>query len=423
MNKLTDEYELKKMDDLCYFIRGVTFSKSDVTKKPKDNFSPVLRAGNISNELILDKDLIYIPNNVISKNQFLIQNDIAICLSSGSANLVGKSAQLKSKFKGTVGAFCGIIRPKSEKYSGFIFLWLKSEEFITWRNDQSRGANIQNLKFSDLKNINIKIPKNLNHLKKVVDESKKKIELVEFIKISVEKQKDVIYKIQSTVLQDNFPYNEGDKLPDGWNWTRIGEIINEIKSGLACGDKSKLNGHPHLRMNNISNNQSIDLSLLWRIPATDNDVEKYTVKQNDILFNNTNSKALVGKCSLFDLDSEEKYLFSNHLTRIRTNENINPEYLVYFINLLWFKRYFENNCETWVNQSAVRLEDTLFKLEIPIPKDLKIQTDIVNKIKRKIKLQYKINKSIEEKLNAALLMQRTILNDVFLNDKIKNGKK
>lgn len=107
-------------------------------------------------------------------------------------------------------------------------------------------------------------------------------------------------------------------------------------------------------MNNISNDMRMDLSLLWRIPANENEIKTYSVQREDILFNNTNSAALVGKSCLFNLESKETFLFSNHITRIRTKNSLDSRYFLYWINVLWQKRYFENNCDKWVNQAAIR---------------------------------------------------------------------
>ncbi|MCE8426070.1 MAG: hypothetical protein J5U17_09885, partial [Candidatus Methanoperedens sp.] len=132
-------------------------------------------------------------------------------------------------------------------------------------------------------------------------------------------------------------------------------ILNS-QSGIACGEKSRKVGYPHLRMNNISNNMNLDLKLLWRIPATENEIRSYSLQKGDILFNNTNSADLVGKCCLFDIDSNETFLFSNHLTRIRTKNTLNAKYLLYWVNFLWQKQYFKDNCDKWVNQAAIRVD-------------------------------------------------------------------
>ncbi|MFH1951492.1 MAG: restriction endonuclease subunit S [Pseudomonadota bacterium] len=194
------------------------------------------------------------------------------------------------------------------------------------------------------------------------------------------------------------------KLPKGWRWEKIGDHISNFQSGLACGEKSKNTGHPHLRMNNISKEFKLDLDLLWKIPATDKEIEKYSVQKGDLLFNNTNSSELVGKSCLFEIKSNDKFLFSNHLTKIQTKRTMSSKYLLYWISFLWLKRYFKDNCDKWVNQAAARAEDVLFPHVIPFPPTYDEQIAIANKLESKMA-------DIEKMRQAALRQKEAV--DVF----------
>ena len=110
-------------------------------------------------------------------------------------------------------------------------------------------------------------------------------------------------------------------LPAGWRWEEIGPHIADFRTGIARGQKSRKEGFPHLRMNNIPSELRLSLSELWRIPASDAELREYYLHDDDILFNNTNSRDLVGKTCLFRRPSDETFLFSNHITRIRTRSH------------------------------------------------------------------------------------------------------
>lgn len=138
------------LGELCEFIRGVSFDKSDTS--PLQNHPddiPILRAGNIQDDLLTNIDLLWVPAALVRPEQLLRVGDIAICMSSGSAQVVGKTAALTSPWRGSVGAFCGIVRPKNDD-GGFLRWWFRSANFVAWRDSQARGANIQNLRFSQL---------------------------------------------------------------------------------------------------------------------------------------------------------------------------------------------------------------------------------------------------------------------------------
>jgi len=153
---LPDTWQFEKLGKLCEFIRGVSFSPADVLYESKEGYLPILRAGNISRDLNLLDDLIWIPATNVSEKQRLQIGDIVVCMSSGSASVVGKTAHLTSDFGGSVGAFCGIIRSNGD--STFLAHWFRSPSYFEWRNNQARGANIQNLRFSQMAEIILPLP-------------------------------------------------------------------------------------------------------------------------------------------------------------------------------------------------------------------------------------------------------------------------
>lgn len=156
-------------------------------------------------------------------------------------------------------------------------------------------------------------------------------------------------------------------LPDDWHWEEIGPHIAEFRTGIARGQKSRKDGYPHLRMNNISNELRLSLAESWRIPASDAEMKDYALRDGDILFNNTNSRDLVGKSCLFRRPSDETFLFSNHITRIRTKDSLSPHYFVFWLNHVWRRGFFREKCDVWVNQAAVRVEDLVFPTKLPLP--------------------------------------------------------
>jgi type I restriction enzyme, S subunit len=148
----------KTLDELCDFIRGVTFDKADVSANPRADYLPILRAGNISRELDTRNDLVWVPSRNVSNEQKLKRDDIAICMSSGSPEVVGKTARVAMDYSGSVGSFCGIIRPKDPDVGAWVAYYFQSDSFRRHRDAIARGANIQNLRFSQFENIEIPMP-------------------------------------------------------------------------------------------------------------------------------------------------------------------------------------------------------------------------------------------------------------------------
>ena len=76
-------------------LRGVSYKKAVARETPAEGYLPILRATNIQDErLILDSELVYVPEKYVKLEQILEPGDVVICMSSGSKHLVGKTAQL-----------------------------------------------------------------------------------------------------------------------------------------------------------------------------------------------------------------------------------------------------------------------------------------------------------------------------------------
>ncbi len=148
----------KSLDELCDFIRGVTFDKAHASASARADYLPILRAGNISGELDTRNDLVWVPSRNVADEQKLRRDDIAICMSSGSPEVVGKTARVRTDYIGSVGSFCGIIRPKTHDVGAWVTYYFQSDSFRRHRDAIARGANIQNLRFSQFENIQIPMP-------------------------------------------------------------------------------------------------------------------------------------------------------------------------------------------------------------------------------------------------------------------------
>jgi len=145
-------------EGLADVIRGVTFSQGDSVREALPGYVPVLRAGNISDRLIIDDGLVWVPPRFVAPQQRLRRNDIVMCTSSGSAALVGKCAISESDFDGSWGAFNAVIRVRDHIAPRYLYFWLQSVEFRNWRDRAAKGANIQNLRHSDLAALAVPLP-------------------------------------------------------------------------------------------------------------------------------------------------------------------------------------------------------------------------------------------------------------------------
>jgi type I restriction enzyme S subunit len=195
----------------------------------------------------------------------------------------------------------------------------------------------------------------------------------------------------------------GHSLPKGWQWVKFGDIIAESQPGFASGQRDS-NGVIQLRMNNVDTRGNLVWDEFLRVPANKEAIEKFSLKIGDVVFNNTNSTELVGKSALFT-GHEEPITYSNHFTRLRTKPDVaDPGFITFWLISQWQAKTFENICNRWIGQSAVKT-DKLFALEIPLP-PLDEQRRIASRLNEQLAAVKSARKAAEEQLE----LSNTLIN-------------
>lgn len=350
-------WETVPLDSVSEVIRGVTFAKADSSSTQIENSLPVLRAGNIQEQIILDDGLVYVSEDKIKDSQLLKMNDIVMCTSSGSSKLVGKSARLKNDWNGSFGAFCAGIRPNPQYVSpSFIFHFLQSPVFRRWTTS-SDGVGIKNIRSSDLKAFPIPLPPfaEQKRIATILDKA-------DALRQKRQQALDHLNQLGQSIFYEMF----GDPAvnPKKWPTGTIRQLVEEAKYGTSKKANTEGKGMPILRMGNITYDGQIDLSDLKYVEFSKKEFPKYTTKTGDILFNRTNSKELVGKTAV--VRQCEPLAIAGYLVRARTNSLANPHYISGYLNSQHGKLTLSKMCNNIVgmaNINAQKFQD--IKIAIP----------------------------------------------------------
>lgn len=156
-HELPDNWIWVPFGELHYLVRGVTYSKGDVSDSASTGFVPILRANNIGPTLTHD-DPVYVKSERVSPDQYLRRGDYMIALSSGSKNLVGKAALVPDDLDRAFGGFCGAVRLFDPSLVGFVGVFLSSDLYRDSISAGSRGIGINNLKKEVLANLHFPLP-------------------------------------------------------------------------------------------------------------------------------------------------------------------------------------------------------------------------------------------------------------------------
>jgi len=194
---------------------------------------------------------------------------------------------------------------------------------------------------------------------------------------------------------------------DSWEKKSVGELCISLKYGTA--KKSDASGNVVvLRMGNLRQGE-IDWSDLAYSNDSD-DIEKYKLFSGDVLFNRTNSAALVGKTAIYR--GEHPAIYAGYLIKLDyDHDKIIGDYLNYALNTLDAKKYCNSVKTDGVNQSNINAKKIgAYSFNVPsIPE----QEKIVSVIQKLLSKEQQAKEAAEAVLDQIDLMKKSILARAF----------
>ena len=152
------------------------------------------------------------------------------------------------------------------------------------------------------------------------------------------------------------------ELPRGWVEDTLGAIGTKAQSGFPSGrHNADGRGVPHLRPMNIDRLGRIDLNEVKYVEGA----RERWLEPGDVLFNNTNSPALIGKTAYFERPGT--YAFSNHMTRLQPPAGVDPKFLAHQLHTKWMRGDFQLLCSHHVNQASVSAARLLSEVPVVLP--------------------------------------------------------
>ena len=275
------------------------------------------------------------------KRTNLSGNEILMCV-RGNTGVVSIASQELNGANVTRGIVP--IRFDSKKINHLFGFYILSSDYVQKQiKEKTYGAALMQINISDLKNINIHFPeeKEQRRIVAILDEA--------FADIAAAKEKaEQNLKNAKEVFEAHLQGIFATPKPD-WQTKKIGDICKSIEYGTSS--KSQKSGKvPVLRMGNIQDGK-LDWSDLVYSDNLD-EIEKYSLRNGDVLFNRTNSAEHVGKTAIFR--GEQKAISAGYLIRINVKKNIiNPEFLAIYLNSRKIREYGFSVMTSSVNQANI----------------------------------------------------------------------
>jgi len=363
--------QIVKIGNISTQIRGVSYSKSDAVSNMQEGYLPVLRANNIQEQGLILEDFVYVPESKVSEKQRILAGDVVIAASSGSISLVGKAASAKEDINAGFGAFCKILRPNTELVDPRYFAnYFQTQQYRQIISNLAAGANINNLKNEHLDDLEIPLPP--------LAEQRRIASILDQAGELRQKRQQAIEKLDQ-LLQATFIDMFGDPVsnPKGWrsdkNLGDVADIVSGITKGRKITGKS-LREIPYLAVSNVQD-KYLNLSIIKTIEASDDEIERYRLKQGDLLLTEGGDPDKLGRGTLWNNEVDE-CIHQNHVFRVRlTSKEFTPNYLNWIVGSEYGKRYFLKSAKQTTGIASINMGQ-LKKLPLLTPPlDLQIQFD------------------------------------------------
>ena len=194
---------------------------------------------------------------------------------------------------------------------------------------------------------------------------------------------------------------------ESWENVSVSEICHSLKYGTA--KKSSSEGTVVvIRMGNLQ-----DGEISWDDLAYSNDeedIEKYKLVPGDVLFNRTNSPALVGKTSIYR--GEYPAIYAGYLIKLDYDRSrVIGDYLNYSLNTISAKEYCNSVKTDGVNQSNINAKKIgAYRFNAP---KINEQTEIVRILDHLFAKEQQAKEAAEGVLEQIDLIKKAILARAF----------
>jgi type I restriction enzyme, S subunit len=225
--------------------------------------------------------------------------------------------------------------------------FLKQDAVRKWLFHQAKGVTMPNLNTSIIRALPFVCPP--------IEEQRRIAAILDAADGLRAKRRAALAKLDQ-LAQSIFIEMFGDPATDPMRWplVTIGNLVSSANYGTS--EKAGAEGEwPILRMNNITYDGRINLRNLKYLDLMPNEIEKYTVRSGDILFNRTNSPDLVGKTAVFR--DPEPMAFAGYLVRLRCNAEAVPDYISAVLNSRFGKAKLRTMCKSIIGMANINAKE------------------------------------------------------------------
>ena len=231
----------------------------------------------------------------------------------------------------------------------YLIRFLKSPEALTRYSQLGRGAihRRKAISLAALGNLPVPLP--------TVEEQRRLAAILDKADAIRAKRRQVLAHLDAltqSIFHDMF--GAPAAWPHTWLMGSIGDMVESTQYGTSAkaGDSGVW---PIVRMGNVTDDGRLDLADLKYIDLSEGEVEKYTVRRGDLLFNRTNSREKVGKACVVDTD--QPLALAGYLVRVRLKEEHQPQFVSAYLSSPHGRAIRRKMAKTAVNQANINARE------------------------------------------------------------------
>lgn len=387
--KLPEGWAKSKLSELAEYINGKAFKPEEWEKEG----TPIIRIENLTDK---KAPFNYYRDECEEKYKIVDGN----LLVSWSATLDAFIWQRGSAY---LNQHIFKVVPSENKVNKF-FLYFLLRYSMKKLRENIHGATMQHITKPKFDNFEVIHPKDIDDQIRIASELERKMAEIEKMRQAALSQKEAIAAMQGAILREVIPYKEGDKLPEGWRWTSLGntELITIIMGQSPLGEtyNKEKNGLPFFQ-------GCADFGNIYPEPTVWCSKPKKVAEPNDLLLS---VRAPVGPTNV----AKEKCCIGRGLAALRCKEGLAYKYLK------WILRKFEKQISSGGSGSIFNAigKDEIKDIIFPLPPNLDDQIAIANELERKMAEIEKMWQAAGKQLESIETLPGAILREVFDFEKV-----
>jgi type I restriction enzyme S subunit len=391
-------WEMKKLGEICEERKEKNIKSLDL---------PVYAVSNIWGFVLSEE---YFNKRVYSESlrnyKLVYKNDFAY--NPARVN-VGSIGLYKNNEPGLVSPMYIVftIKEREALEPDFLYYLFKTDFYKNKIKDlaSSHGSIRQVLKLDDLFDLEVPTPPLPIQQKivRILDTIREAIDIQEKI---IEKARELKKSLMAELFKYGAPsFRKGRKLkkteigeiPEDWEVVRLGDNIEKPQYGISISATNENTGTKLLRITDIQD-EKVDWTLVPFCRCTKDEVEKYQLKEGDILV--ARIGATTGKS--YFIKNVPQSVFGSYLIRIRAKDSLDPNYLSYYFqtNIYWFQINLAKGGRLKGGINIPLLEN--LKLPLPSLPEHREIAEILQTIDQKIEIE-KRKKELYEELFKTML--------------------